>query len=235
MSDRPIIFSGPMIRALLDGRKTQTRRVLKPQPHKNACLDGSYNQKGAGWFDDYKVDGHMPQYGISGHVSRPGDRLWVREAWRTPTSFNGNSEELVRDCKEAGYRRTWAPIEYEADGDRDNWEWGDFVPGRLRPSIHMPRWASRLTLVVSDVRVQRVQEISEEDAIAEGITPYRGYTSSGGTVRNIDNHGNYIAAFCDLWDSLNAKRGQGWDEDPWVAAITFTVHHCNIDEMEKAA
>lgn len=88
----------------------------------------------------------------------------------------------------------------------------------------MLRWASRLTLVVTDVRVQRVQEISEEDAIAEGV-----FESD---VNMYPELGTAQHHFQDLWDSLNAKRGFGWSENPWVVATTFTVHKCNIDQME---
>ncbi|WP_422028117.1 hypothetical protein [Roseovarius sp.] len=201
MTDRPILFSAPMIRALLDGRKTQTRRVLKPQPS---------NVDGVGrWYRMSSGGESLNCYEIP---ITPGDRVWVRETWNVPDAYlEPRNRQTALELM--NYAATpWA------------------IPGRWRPSIFMPRWASRLTLTVTDVRVQRVQEISEADAMAEGIKrnipgwfPVPGIDGSGTTAR---------AAFAMLWDSLNAKRGFGWSENPWIAAYTFTVHHCNIDQME---
>lgn len=143
MSDRPILFSAPMVRAILDGHKTQTRRVMKLQAH--PC-----------------------PYGV------PGDRLWVREAFRFLDSFDGDSPTAVGDrCLIAGYPKPWAPTQYEADGWRDNWmnvgtPPGTIAAGKLRPGIHMPRWASRITLEITDVRVERLQDISNADCAREG-------------------------------------------------------------------
>ena len=206
MADRPIIFSAPMVRALLDGRKTQTRRVLKPLPRRTIFFDPK-----TAVLDQFQE----PPYA-------PGDRLWVREAF---------SYELL-DVDRNGFMPPW----YWADGNPES---GDFT--RPKPSIHMPRWASRLTLLVTDVRVQRLQEISDDDARAEGIEPLksgRGYydpTVSHDQSRSIVRFGQYYSlathAFSALWDSIHGP--DAWDANPWVAAISFTVHRCNIDKMEE--
>ena len=173
VKERPILFSGAMVRAILEGRKTQTRRVVKPTsgPHsieKTICTPGSL----AAFIR------HRCPYG------QPGDRLWVREAW---------------------WKRPDGSISYRADGN-------DFVAGgrpRYSPSIHMPRWASRITLRLTDVRVERVQDISVSDCIAEGL----GYPTDD-RYAAVDN-------FKPLWDSINAARGYGWDANPWVWVLVF--------------
>lgn len=208
MSDRPILFSAPMVRALLDGRKSQTRRVLKPQPHHaaNVFQDGGYwyaEAKLGPGSDCIEVNAVEPGYA-------PGDRLWVRETF---------SPSAPRPA----YRADEGP---EGDG----WGW--------TPSIYMPRDYSRLTLTVTDVRVQRVQEISGEDAIAEGIEiPRCGceVCSHSPTMCPADAS-EACMAFAALWDSINAKRpGCAWADNPWICAISFSVHRCNIDQMPEAA
>jgi len=193
MADRPIPFSEPMIRALLAGRKSQTRRLLR----KPSLADAM---------------------GIPTTKYEVGDRLWVREAWRTYSRFDMCAP---RDLPEGLY--VW----HEADD-------GYKPKSRFRQGMHMPRWASRLTLTVSDVRVQRVQDISDADAIAEGIDPTH---IPGEPWRNYQP-GRYLAnwavpsnSYMTLWDSLNADRGFPWDSNPWVVALTFSVTLGNIDEL----
>ncbi len=219
MADRPIIFSAPMVRALLDGRKTQTRRVLKkptwaqdagwPERIMDECgLDGRLS-----WFD--RNTGCLAELPIP----QPGDRLYVREAWAPLSALTHNDPGPTALAANGFYRADESTI----DGEISRW----------RPSIHMPRWASRLTLHVTDVRVQRLQDISEEDAMAEGIEPLksgRGYydpTMSHGAVRA----GHYFTyaktAFETLWNSIHGP--DAWDANPWVAAITFDVKRGNID------
>lgn len=173
MTDHPILFSGPMIRALLDGRKTQTRRVLKEDV--------------SGYFCPPKI--------------RRGDRLWVRE------THGFEAIDTARGVK----------VKYRASN-------GLALPPESgwKPSIHMPRWASRLTLTVTDVRVQRLQDISEEDAKAEGVGSIESHIPGFESV-------TCVQSFQKLWDGLNADRGFGWDVNPWVAAYTFTTHPQNID------
>jgi hypothetical protein len=168
--ERPILFGGPMVRAILDGRKTQTRRLSAPWRWPQHDDDRAY-----------AVD--RCQYG------RVGDRLWVREAI-VCTSRSGDDI---------------ATANYAADGalcPLDRWPW---QRGRL-PGIHMPYGLRRITLEIANVRVQRLQEISEEDARAEGVIP--------GAL------GGHYAAFSCLWDDVNGRRA-AWASNPWVWAITF--------------
>lgn len=217
MKERPILFSGPMVRAILEGRKTQTRRAAK---------------EFAGRDDLDAILGRFPNQRGCPH-GEPGDRLWVREAFRLTSDFDGDSPTRVGErCLDAGYRAPWAPVRYEVDGAERDWRWVGTPPGhevtagRARASMHMPRWASRITLEITGVRAERLQSISESDARAEGVTiedhHMRGYC--GGAFRPPS-----IRAFHDLWDSLNAARGHGWDANPWVWVIEFR----RIDGSEK--
>lgn len=201
MSERPIIFSGPMVTAILGGRKTQTRRIVKQFPtwgHVQELSDGSWEHSEGG-FDHHVRSARCP-YG------RPGDRLWVREvaAW----------DPKFREPGDVWYR---ADPKWDEPGsgyypDNKNW----------RSPIHMPKWASRITLEVMSVRVERLQAITEEDARAEGIT-------DGGCLNCGEPEPCVCAfptpdardAFIGLWDSINAKRGHAWDTNPWVWVIEF--------------
>jgi hypothetical protein len=197
--ERPILFSAPMVRAILAGRKTQTRRVVKPQP--------LLNYPG--------IENHCP-YG------QPGDQLWVRESFRY--FFD---EAKLYDC-----------IQYSADGTLYkpsglNWETGMAFsekcepPYKMKPSIHMPRWVSRINLEITGVQVERVRDISDDDALAEGVdtesddcawavaekAAIAGVPIVGGSQERF--------AFANLWDSINAARGCGWEMNPWVWVIEF--------------
>lgn len=162
MSDRPITFNAPMVRALFDGRKTQTRRIMKSQPRRmaNVFQDGEY------WYEEAKIG--------------PG------------------SDCIIFDCVEPGY----------AVGDR---LW-------VQEEKQMPRWASRLTLIVTDVRVQRLHEISAWDALCEGVR------------KEVHGGACFIEGFQNLWSSIYGP--DAWDANPWVVALTFDVVRKNIDEME---
>jgi len=205
MKEHPIIFSGPMVRAILEDRKTQTRRVIKPQP--------KYS------FPKVQEVWNCP-YG------KPGDLIWVRETWATIwTEYEPDENQTIWDVPHR--------IEYKADTDAKypgGWpsDSGDDPDcPKWHPSIHMPRCASRITLEITDVRVERVQEISPEDCEAEGITgktlaspmrgqPYEEYENEDGIIYTTP-----ILAFAALWDSINLKRGYGWDKNPWVWVIAF--------------
>lgn len=213
MGDKPIIFSAPMVRALLDGRKTQTRRVLKPQP--NMLNGGRPLNDGRGSYSIEAGWKHLP--------CTRGDRLWVREAFIGHYAYEVN-EYPPRDW---GNKPIWFP----ADGPVPDKFAGQFWH-RARPSTHMPRWASRLTLTVTDVRVQRLQEISEADAVAEGCEA----TGWRPTYGNPDNAGFEESipakdAFADLWSSLHGPGA--WEANPWVAAYSFTVQLGNIDAIKE--
>jgi hypothetical protein len=204
----PILFSGPMIRAILDGRKTQTRRVVKPQPP-----DGIDNVGDGETFCDFESGKTWRSpYGYD------GDRLWVRETWR---SWRWNDRVKPREFAERwGDDDPQLYIGYDADNDvtRD----GLTMDGKTRVSIHMPRWASRITLELTDVRVERLQEISDDDAKAEGVEPNLwADLNPDGTPRAGESIA-HRAAFHELWDSINGKRGFGWTANPWVWVIEFT-------------
>lgn len=221
MADKPILFSGPMVRAILDGRKTQTRRVLKPQLGDIASafqfLPGKWR------FLDH-IGARVHQVFRAPFVN--GDRLWVREAWHTSPSYDDlKPTELGGD----------ESILYAADGVWESWGWGDtgcINGGRKRPSMFMPRWASRLTLIVEDVRVQRLQDISREDAISEGIQRVGGgllrwerWTGAEGQAGMSPE-----AAYALLWNSINGAGA--WGANPWVVAVTFRTIRANIDSEE---
>jgi hypothetical protein len=205
MKERPILFSAPMVRALLAGTKTQTRRVVKithRTPGLAACLAPP-----AGMRTRTSLAAELCPYG------HPGDRLWVRESWSPdPPDVDGWGYTAWAGCREgqiAGVpERFRYPrfCNYAAD-----WLHG---PIRWTPSIHMPRWASRITLEITSVRVERLQEISEADAQAEGWTR-RPEVSTDPQVHK-------EAArdwFMDLWESINGPGS--WDANPWVWVIEF--------------
>jgi hypothetical protein len=190
MKERPILFSGPMVRALLDGKKTQTRRLIKPQPpHWHWSRVREYAERDGLTFQlpgqDYWVK--PPPFG------KPGDRLWVKETFVAPV-----------DGKPV-YR---ASIPY---GNLDC----HFKP--WRPSIFMPRKASRITLEITSIRVERLNDISEEDAKAEGAEIQK--ETPGGWVICGPRIGSYREGYRWLWEQINGA--DSWDANPWVWAITF--------------
>jgi hypothetical protein len=194
MNEKPILFNGEMVRAILDGRKTQTRRVIKPQPtgfpkHLTEGTTLSFTLKKKKWECPY--------------AKRIDDRLWVRETWA--------SHEYMDDTRPSDFTKSaqMLPLWYRANNQMHN-----VNQGKWRPSIFMPRWASRITLHITDVRVERVQDISEEDAIAEGVLKAGGASLSLYAARH---------HFSQLWDRINAKRGYGWDINPWVWVVEFRL------------
>jgi hypothetical protein len=205
MTDRPILFSAPMVRALLARRKTQTRRVLS-----NSKPMSLFNGE---WAAEYVLDPGNQSWRERELRFAAGDRLYVREAWRCHYTLN---ETAPRDLPPEN-----SLVSYVADGDSAI---HIRSAGRFRPGIHMPRWASRITLIVKDVRVQRLQDISEEDAQAE-CPPL----DAGNRL-----HSTFRVAFANLWDGLNAARGYGWDANPWVAAYSFDVKLGSIDQIGGA-
>jgi hypothetical protein len=173
----PILFSAPMVRAILEGRKTVTRRAIKHNPFKCPC-------------------------------GKPGDRLWVREAWEADVQVDAVPP---RDLSQG------EPIRYPADGAVRQAGCAMITPGKLRPSIHMPRWVSRILLEVTDVRMERLQDITPEQCIAEGIDAamcrqYLETAPSRHTLKEAEIHG-----FSGLWNSA----GGNWDANPWVWCVSF--------------
>lgn len=206
MTDHPILFSAPMVRAILDGRKTTTRRVLKPQPIGHTA-----------WQDD-----DTGRWWVSGHGEvgdtllslrwRAGDRLWVREAH----ALVGTTDPGFLLYRASGY---------EAECDRHGFD-KPYPPEsvvRWRPSIHMPRWASRITLAVEAVRVERLHAITEEDARAEGVL----YVPGHGDITRAElmcdpGWSNFLhcrEGFQLLWDTIHGP--DAWGANPWVSVTTF--------------
>lgn len=222
MRERPLLFSDPMVRALLSGQKTQTRRVVKPQPdgiHAGIPFINGHGQGGTGTRDRF----------IRCPYGQPGDRLWVREAWgyrgsAISTAWPGIQKltiEYRADNQRAEYERpsnddSGLPKQRPCRPDEDYIE--DYYNGYLtrywkqwRPSIHMPRWACRLVLEIVSVRVERLQDITEGDAMAEGINWRDVPDSHIGTVRR--QH------FIELWESINGA--ESWAANPWCWVIEF--------------
>lgn len=206
MKEHPILFSGPMVRAILAGTKTQTRRVAKEFRDDQAEILRRFpNQHGCPF----------------GEV---GDRLWVRETWAYATNVNEDPDWPNRPHLKVDPESDYQVVIYRADGSIQWCDEDGFSTERSywKSPIFMPRALSRITLEITDVRVERLQAISEADARAEGITD-GGCLSCGmpepcGCARpQPDPRESYIR----LWDSLNEKRGLGWDTNPFVWVLTF--------------
>lgn len=193
--ERPILFNGKMVRAILDGRKTQTRRVLDPQPEYTASDEVVVFADGSRSICPF---------------GQPGDRLWVRETWTT--RYCTQEEDGVQGD---------VPVfraDYEYDSSEVCWT----------PSIHMPRWACRLVLEVTDLRVERLQEISEEDAKAEGSAFTCNQcgndldSEEGAEVHwmcDVLDEESFVYGFKRIWNSCTPKKP--WDSNPWVWVVTF--------------
>lgn len=220
MTDRPILFSAPMVLALLAGTKTQTRRVMSPQPSGIASATRFMN---ASWelapeSNRCSVDFKAPRFAV-------GDRLYVREAWQTHAAYDDISPAAMGGDE---------AIRYAADGAHQTWGYLAISKiGRFRQGMHMPRWASRLTLTVTDLRVQRLQEISESDAVAEGcpVCTIPGTLGHPLCQVGFNEMGTPLFWYRKLWNHLNDARGFGWDSNPWVAAVSFMPERRNIDQV----
>ena len=245
MKERPILFTSANVRAILEDRKTQTRRVVKPQPpsttnaaSKNLIQTGwrSYEDQGSWKFGFCSL---MPDGTPSSHFEIlniltcpygvPGDRLWARETFTLQCDVDGDEPPFsdgrpIQRMPDDFEVFRWLQPHYKATdptpklcceklsciNDDPHCHW--------KPSIHMPRWASRITLEITEVRVQRLQEISEADAQREGWA-----------FEGLDLNQSYDPVVMDtarqwfrgLWDSINAKRGFNWEVNPWVWALTF--------------
>lgn len=230
MAEKPILFSGPMILANNEGRKTNTRRILKIKGHRSFSEFGPSETPGFEW---HFRDAEMRWHDLTHDELLPrlkyqiGDRLWVRETWR-PQGGYSNWDVLVNYGAD-GEKRHFADGEYDSE-----WNFPKAAYKGNVPSIFMPRWASRTTLIVTDVQVERLQDITEKDATAEGLEHRMDWLPQWRGGEGLPWRSEFPRdAFEDLWDSINAKRGFGWATNPWVAAYTYTVHPCNIDEMSE--
>lgn len=267
-SVRPILFSGPMVRALLEGRKTQTRRMLKPQPPNWAtfCEQPEMYNAEHRWVPSglwrwsepeqtpprplrqWPVDEDGSHYWLRLPFA-VGDVLWVRETWATTIDTAGQSDWPARPHIALKADLVDKAVIWSADGD---WEWYDgdgFHSGKSywKPSIHMPRKFSRLTLEVTGVKVERLQDISEADAIAEGATskPCPQQWAENAIGWSMDwpeseprEGWRYVClhsarfAFANLWNRINGE--DAWAANPWVVAVSFTVHQQNVDAFLRA-
>ena len=212
IKERGILFSAPMVRALLDGRKTVTRRAVKQQPDVPVCdaipkRNFPHGRPTADWY-------WRPQHGhLNGVPSQgwdfrcpygqPGDRLWVREAWAADAQLDAVAP---RDLSQG------EPILYPADGVTRTSGCSMISQGRGRPSIHMPRWASRILLEITDVRVERLQDVSEEQSEAEGVDFLR-------AAPDFDETLTAKQLYEILWDHINGAGA--WDANPWVWVVEF--------------
>jgi hypothetical protein len=205
MKEHPILFSGEMVKAILDGRKTQTRRVIKlpdddmvytPWVHPTLGLHHAFST------------GRQTGLNVSCPYGYPDDRLWVRETWRAEELESGldgvryasdNHFRPIENTREAA--DAWGEAAFDKKGNHRN-------PMAWRPSIFMPRWASRITLEIVNVRVQQLQDIGAADAISEGCP--------AGNDQAVD-------WYRILWDTINHDRGYGWDTNPFVWVVEFKL------------
>ena len=189
MKERPILFSAPMVRALLDGRKTQTRRIVKPQP-----TFAGFTESEAG----HQVKVMLEIGAVRGTYGQPGDRLWVRETY---SEFDTNHGKVV-----------W----YRAESDDPDYWHGM----KWTPSIFMPKRLSRITLEIVNVRVERLQDISEADAMAEGIMAAGDDNGFQSDKDGRHYFGDPVNSYAALWESINGPGS--WDANPWVWVIEFS-------------
>ena len=242
MKERPIIMGAESVRAIHEGRKTQTRRVVDPHKYNIAGWDMPRTKEDmeAGYPFAENADGDFASVVDWCPYGRVGDRLWVRETWGV-VSHTFDENENIFDWKpnrpatpiqelKFGTRYYDGYVIYEADGGFE-WNAGDDcsieTKSDWKSSMFMPRLASRITLEITDIRVERVQDITKEDAKAEGISRDFAYECNGWVPSYTDpdsgGYADYIAAYRTLWDSLNAKRGYPWESNPWVWVVSFKV------------
>lgn len=203
IAERPIIFSAPMVRALLAGTKTQTRRIVK------SCKDRDVGCELAPHEIAAEVNAGV--YRNCRHGA-PGDRLWVRETHDIYPTHGQHRADGKRWGPWGGLPTTVSEDGKQIAYYRQGFDRCD--PGRWRPSIHMPRWASRITLEITGVRIQRLRDISSTDALAEGVNVHPDHHS-----KPASSIYGPVQAFRDLWERIH---GEGsWDVNPWVAAIEF--------------
>lgn len=225
--ERPILFNGDMVRAILEGRKTQTRRLVPEWQLPKKTMDGAeyisvaqrHPRWGFGVFGKTEAEcmgNYNDQYSDLCPFGNRRERLWVRESWSCEywLSEVKPSERLFAEFP--GALTPFPPATwYWADGEPNRGDWE-----KPRPSIHMPRWASRITLEITGVRVERLQDISEGDAQAEGVAR----TGHDTAWKDYSRPGIYLAhakdSFCSLWQSIYGA--ESWNSNPWMWVIEFT-------------
>ncbi|WP_026346315.1 hypothetical protein [Variovorax atrisoli] len=232
-NERPILFSAPMVRALLDGTKTQTRRIMKVQPPEGTTSVEVYHHpddrdgRPRFWSLGPDPEAHgatdylQPNWAYPCPYGQPGDRLWVRESWAEVPRHDPSTDEFLP------WREDGRILVYAAD---PQWEGArqflcaDGVmrwvkPQRWTPSIHMPRWASRICLEVTGVRVERLQDISEADARAEGARECDPVSGHEVLLAGPSQRGSFVLHYRDIWEQINGAGS--WNANPWVWVIEF--------------
>ena len=216
IKERPILFSAPMVRAILEGRKIVTRREIKPRMRSADIQFELHQQTDGSWrpmhtFDESCMDNQGTEHPIVCPYGKPGDRLWVRETWYC-NHFEVQQGPYLQpaDMTDLDQAREDGELAYAADGltpyEQDQPTW--------KPSIHMPRWACRILLEITDVRVERLQDISRADIRAEGLQCPPELASDDVSPNYRDW---YPAAWRELWEST----GGNWDANPWVWVVEF--------------
>lgn len=232
MKERPIIFNAEMVKAILDGRKTQTRRIIKPQP--TLSNTSGFNWKGAAYglgFNDKETNRNFANTNAC-PLGKVGDRLWVRETW-WQAGYGARPYPESDEYEWVGSKRA----HYAVDGNPPNEPNSDYPSGlkngsfsaanpnrvwRKRPSIHMPRWASRITLEITEVRVERLNAISENDALSEGCVALEGckwHTFKEAKAGTPMHDHTAKDAFSAIWQSIYGE--ESWSSNPWVWVIEF--------------
>ena len=206
---KQVLFKTEMVQAILDGRKTQTRRIIKPQPEITNnwySWNGHWPNSEHGACGCNVLDGFSDAMAWRAPFGKVGDHLWVRETWGVIRAFDDLSPSIIHHDTIVGYKTDPTDKWYQTGFSGDAGKW--------RSSIHMPRWASRITLKITSIKIQYVQEITTADAKAEGVK------ESFVMPDHVVSMG-YVHAFRELWDSINSDRGFGWDKNPWVWVIEF--------------
>lgn len=239
--ERPIIFDTEMVRAILDNRKTQTRRIIKPKPEPREMIGAPKSFLAFGYDSTPNSRKCHPAFGFVTEneyfkcpYGKPGDLLYVRETFFNIAIFTSCLQVRFEDVYDYG---SGERIIYKADNHPIidfNYKW--------KPSIHMPKKYARIWLKIKDIRVERVQNISKEDAKYEGIervggvfscSPYKNYAFGKSRKRKL-HCSSPIRSFQTLWDSINKKRGYGWAVNPWVWIVEFErVNMINKEGYEK--
>jgi len=203
MAEHPILFSTEMVKVILKGNKTQTRRIFKDTTEHHSPYNPAYLER---WKNDSGWENICP-YG------KIGDTLWVREtfAYRIDVDIDKEREKAKHY------------LMYKANGGSpyNHMNWHSYT--NWKPSIHMPRWASRINLKITDIRIQKLQDVSENDAFEEGMNKQIA-TYLGISTPESQEEFNFTACrrvFHALWDYINAKRGYSWESNPWVWCISF--------------
>jgi hypothetical protein len=197
----PILFSTEMVKAILENRKSMTRRVVKPQPYQEGWAGLIPTYQFGEYSHGHKLHGRFRQRElIEGSPYQVGDRLWVRETW---------ADMVCVASTEKGKGKGESNPHYKASSDSTELQ---ILAGHWKPSIFMPRWASRITLEITNIRVERLQEIAIEDIQDEGFPLIDEYAHTEHDLR---------CWFHQLWDFINSKRGYSWESNPWVWCISF--------------